>query len=209
MKLLTFPNFNVWVCINNFISHFLGRMITYTCSIDRCLPMTALYLPFVLSLLWNKGRNSYTLRPKIYAHGLRFIIFLCGLLTRPPPPDKIEIAGIPQTVFSDAFSWMKSFIVWLKFQWSVFLRVQLTPSIGLDNDLVLNRRQAIIWTNADLMLVPIFAKKGVFFQGEARIREIKKKGSFCRHESAKFWKRVKFGMYLVPFVCSAWLNAYA
>ena len=28
------------------------------------------------------------------------------------------------------------------------------------------------------MLVPIFAKKGAFFQWEARIREIKKKGSF-------------------------------
>ena len=56
-------------------------------------------------------------------------------------------------------------------------------------------------------LVPIFAKKGVFSQWEARIREIKKKGSFCRHESMKFWKMVKFGMYLLPFVCSACLNS--
>ena len=58
-------------------------------------------------------------------------------------------------------------------------------------------------------LVPIFAKKGVFFQWEARIREIKKKGAFCRHEPAKFWKRVTFCMYLLSFVRSACFNSYA
>ena len=40
------------------------------------------------------------------------------------PLDKM--AAISQTIFSDAFSWMKSFVFWLKFHWSVFLRVQLT-----------------------------------------------------------------------------------
>ena len=34
------------------------------------------------------------------------------------------MAAISQTIFSDAFSWMKSFVVWLKFHWSLFLRVQ-------------------------------------------------------------------------------------
>ena len=60
-------------------------------------------------------------------------------------------------------------------------------------------------------LVPIFAKRGVFFQWEARIREIKKNGSFSiyRHQSAKFWKRVNFGMYLLPIDCSACMNCYA
>ena len=58
-------------------------------------------------------------------------------------------------------------------------------------------------------LVPIFAKKGVFFQWEARIREIKKKGSFCRHESTIFWKRVNFCMYSLSFVRSACFNSYA
>ena len=38
--------------------------------------------------------------------------------------DKMD--AISQTIFSDAFSWMKSFVFWLKFQWSLFLRVQLT-----------------------------------------------------------------------------------
>ena len=58
-------------------------------------------------------------------------------------------------------------------------------------------------------LVPIFAKKGVIFQWEARIREIKNKRSFCRHECTKFWNNVKFCMYLLTFVCSARLNSYA
>ena len=37
-----------------------------------------------------------------------------------------------------------------KFHWALFLRLQLTiTSIGLDDGLVPNRRQAIIWTNVD------------------------------------------------------------
>ena len=40
------------------------------------------------------------------------------------PLDKV--AAISQQIFSDAFSWMKSFVFWLKFHWSLFLMVQLT-----------------------------------------------------------------------------------
>ena len=40
------------------------------------------------------------------------------------PLDKM--AAISQTIYSDAFSRMKSFIFWLKFHWSLFLRVQMT-----------------------------------------------------------------------------------
>ena len=40
------------------------------------------------------------------------------------PLDKM--AASSQTIFSDAFSWMKNFVFWLKFHWSLFLRVQLT-----------------------------------------------------------------------------------
>ena len=40
------------------------------------------------------------------------------------PLDKM--AAIPQTLFSDAFSWMKSFVFWSRFHWILFLRVQLT-----------------------------------------------------------------------------------
>ena len=56
------------------------------------------------------------------------------------------MAAISQMIYSDAFSWMKSFVFWLKFHWSLLLRVQL---IGLDNGLARNKWQAIIWTNAD------------------------------------------------------------
>ena len=31
------------------------------------------------------------------------------------------MGGISQTTFSDAFSWMKSFVYWSKFHWSLFL----------------------------------------------------------------------------------------
>ena len=40
------------------------------------------------------------------------------------PLDKMAV--ISQTIFSDAFSSMSSFVFWLKFHWSLFLRVQLT-----------------------------------------------------------------------------------
>ena len=44
-----------------------------------------------------------------------------------------KMAAISQTMFSDAFSWMNSFIFWLKFHWSLFLRFQLTISISNEN----------------------------------------------------------------------------
>ena len=37
-----------------------------------------------------------------------------------------KIAAIPQTTFSNAFSWIKIYKFWLKFHWSLFLEVQLT-----------------------------------------------------------------------------------
>ena len=37
-----------------------------------------------------------------------------------------KMAAVSQTVFSDAFSWMQSFIFWLKFHGCLFLRVQTT-----------------------------------------------------------------------------------
>ena len=50
------------------------------------------------------------------------------------PLDKM--ATVSQTIFSDAFSWMKMFEFWLKFHWSLFPSVQLTISqhSGLDTN---------------------------------------------------------------------------
>ena len=42
------------------------------------------------------------------------------------PLDKM--AAISQTIFSDAFWWMESFVFWLKFHRSLFLNVQLTKA---------------------------------------------------------------------------------
>ena len=38
----------------------------------------------------------------------------------------VKMAAVSQTIYLDAFSWMKSFVFWWKFHWSLFLRVQLT-----------------------------------------------------------------------------------
>ena len=46
---------------------------------------------------------------------------LSGLLL--PALDKM--GAVSQMIFSDAFSWMKSFVFWFKFHWSLFLRDQL------------------------------------------------------------------------------------
>ena len=68
------------------------------------------------------------------------------------PLDKM--AAISQMIFSSAFSWMKMHELWLKcpnWQWI---------SIGLDNGLVPNRRQAIIWAHTDPIHWRIYAAPG-------------------------------------------------
>ena len=73
------------------------------------------------------------------------IFFINGLLWH---WGRDEIDNISQTTFSIVFSLMKMFQFWLKFHWSLFLRVQLTKSsIRSDNGLAPPRGQAIIWTN--------------------------------------------------------------
>ena len=51
-------------------------------------------------------------------------IMLCVFNSFPPG----IVAVISQTTFYIAFYWTRSFVFWLKFQWSLFLRVQLTLS---------------------------------------------------------------------------------
>ena len=61
----------------------------------------------------------------------------------------------------DAYSWMKCFVFWSRFDWSLFLRAQLTIThIGLDDGLAANRQQAISWTNADPIHWCIYAPLG-------------------------------------------------
>ena len=70
------------------------------------------------------------------------------------------MAAILRMIFSDAFSWMKNFVYWLKFHWRFFLMVWQEPGIGLDNGLAPNRRQVIIWTNSDPIQWRIYAALG-------------------------------------------------
>ena len=56
-----------------------------------------------------------------------------------------KVATISQTIFSDALSWMKSFVFRLKVHLNFFLRVQLT----ITQHWFRWWRQAIIWTNVD------------------------------------------------------------
>ena len=39
-----------------------------------------------------------------------------------------EMTAISPTIYSDAFSWTKSFVIWLKLHWSLSLRVWLTTT---------------------------------------------------------------------------------
>ena len=48
----------------------------------------------------------------------------CKIAINSSPLNKM--AAILQTIFSDAFSWTKSYVFWLKFLWSLFIRVQFT-----------------------------------------------------------------------------------
>ena len=71
------------------------------------------------------------------------------------------MAAISKTIFSDAFSWMKSFVVCLNFTGVCSEGIDWQkPTIGLDNGLAPNRRHAIIWTNGDPIQWRIYAVVG-------------------------------------------------
>ena len=78
-----------------------------------------------------------------------------------------KMASISQMTFSNAFFLMKSFVSWFKFHWTLFLNVQLTVSTVSGNGLAPNRRQVIIWTNADPVHKRIYVALG---GGELRSR---------------------------------------
>ena len=69
-----------------------------------------------------------------------------------------KLAAILADDILSAFSGMKKFGLLLKLQWSLLLRARLT--ISLDNGMVPNRRQAIIWANADPIPWRIYAAPG-------------------------------------------------
>ena len=88
---------------------------------------------------------------------------ICETLTH-LPLDKM--AAISQTMCSNAFSWMKSFVFWFKYHWSWFLSVQLAISkhwLGpwLSAEQATNHYlNPGIWTNADLVHRHIYVALG-------------------------------------------------
>ena len=97
-----------------------------------------------LSLFWYHCVISVSswqlnsLPPKRKYHILKYIISktLFSKQINGPKNAQIEASGdhfprdkmdaVSQTIFSEAFSWIKRFVFWLKSHWSLFLRVQLT-----------------------------------------------------------------------------------
>ena len=67
--------------------------------------------------------NSVSVTVSVYTP-TKISVYFQEAKVNPSPLDKMT--AISQTIFSDAFSWTKSFIFWLNFYSSVFLRVQLT-----------------------------------------------------------------------------------
>ena len=136
---LSIPTVEVWEWINNFILHFSGHVITYP-----CLFIPAKWVPGpwfnikMFSYQYRKShcgdktvvRSSYLHNGISYTGKITSLYWIRALVCQfangltPLPLDKM--ATILQTIFSDAFSWMKNVVFWLKFHWSLFLRVQLT-----------------------------------------------------------------------------------
>ena len=105
--------------------------------------------------------------------------------------------------FQVYFFRMKSIVFWLKFHWSLFLRVQLIITrIGSDNGLAPNRRHAIIWTNADLIYWRIYAALG----GDEWMSINKRRCIFlCFFNQFSLWRNDNFDQY-EKYPC-VWLSA--
>ena len=89
-------------------------------------PVTRKMFPFdvVVMCWWHRCHGLqtwvywYTNQPTTW-----FLPAVTSSLTH-LPLDKMT--AIAQTILSDAFLWMKSFVFWWKFHWSLFIGVQLT-----------------------------------------------------------------------------------
>ena len=80
--------------------------------------------PHKVTVMWKVCPFHDAVISRTYSLLMPFIYFdkVSNINTSPPE----QMAAISQTIFSDAFSWMKRFVSELKFHWNTFLRVQLT-----------------------------------------------------------------------------------
>ena len=77
--------------------------------------------------------------------------------------DKFTFCGrhFANTISKCIFLYQKFWIQSKLFHWGFFFRFQLTLNLGSDNGLAPNRRQAIIWTNGDLVCWRIYVSIGL------------------------------------------------
>ena len=113
----------VWYIVFRLLSIFISFLSDAVC-----------YFGMTVSVLWTYLHKFIY----IYLHVLCTVVRGWACVLSPKllrlnwlqlthfPLDKM--AAILQTVFSDAFSWMKSFVFWSKFHWSLFLSIQLTKA---------------------------------------------------------------------------------
>ena len=92
------------------------------------ISLTPMHL-FMLSDIIPLGETKYSTFDIQFRRYVAFTHFLLH-----------KMAAISQTILSDSFSWMESFVFWLK----VLMKFVSTGSIGLDNALMSIRSEAII-----------------------------------------------------------------
>ena len=69
--------------------------------------------------------------PRVWRGAPSLPIWMCTLSCRGAPSplhtlkQRQNVHHIVESIFSNAFLWMKSFVFWFKFHWSFFIRVQL------------------------------------------------------------------------------------
>ena len=118
---ICYPIFIICIYIIRIV--YPSRMIRYLPSyIHKCISIFtnhSKFQPGGLTAIYCSAES------RMYDLGLP-----CTLTTL--PLDKM--AAISQTIFSNAFSWMKPFVFWLQCHWSLFLMIHWTITIiGLVN----------------------------------------------------------------------------
>ena len=101
---------NVWCCI--------GYEVMTPWSVEHCL-MHLLRITVCSTWIMHYG-IKWPLPMVCPTHTMIFMNWWAGTTFT----HQKKMVAILQMIFSDAFLWTKSFVCWLKFHWSLFLRVQ-------------------------------------------------------------------------------------
>ena len=110
-----------WIWINTSCEFIMNGCITTTkqSTTKPC----AYFLGYTVWLLASFADRFSPDKPWLWTRDSTVVICYTTSLTH---WGRDKMAAISQTTFSSAFSWMKTFEFWLRFHWSLFIRVQLT-----------------------------------------------------------------------------------